>query len=403
MSDLLDFSPPGQVTFSLAGAKARFFDAGTTTPRTVYADEAGTIPHPSPLLADSNGRFAQAFVSGGAVKVVVTQADDSTGYTLDPCIKVAATGSAANSISFTPSVLRPQTNVQDAIDSGTFPARTITGAGFITVSNGNGAGGNPTISYSPGAPITKTADFTVAATETFLINNKSGSACVVTLPAAASFTGRELTFQNLQAQAVNSAASNVIPLIGGAAAAAILPAVIGSWARLVSNGTSWQIVAESRNINLGVSVATTSGTSIDITGIPASARRVTVMVNRVSTNSISPLVVRLGTSGGIEATGYVGGAGYGGAANTLQNITTGFPISVEANTAAGSSLSGAVTFHSFGSNTWVASGTMHETLNQIGNFVSGDKTLSGVLDRIRLTTVGGTATFDAGSINICWE
>lgn len=116
MSDLLDFSPPGQATFSLAGAKARFYDAGTTTPRTVYADEAETVPHPSPLLADSSGRFAQAFVSGGAVKVVVTQSDDSTGYTLDPCVKVAATGAAASSISFSPTTELPFNNVQDAIE-----------------------------------------------------------------------------------------------------------------------------------------------------------------------------------------------------------------------------------------------------------------------------------------------
>lgn len=116
MSDLLDFSPPGQVTFSLAGAKARFFDAGTTTPRTVYTDQTETVPHPVPLLADGSGRFPQAFASGGAIKVVVTQADDSTGYTLDPCEKVAASGSAASQIGFSPTLALPFDNVQAAIE-----------------------------------------------------------------------------------------------------------------------------------------------------------------------------------------------------------------------------------------------------------------------------------------------
>lgn len=116
MSDLLDFSPPGQVTFSLSGAKARFYDAGTLTLRTVYADEAESVPHPSPLLANASGIFPQAFVSGGAVKVVVTQADDSTGYTLDPCIKIAATGAGASGISFAPTLDLPFDNVQDAIE-----------------------------------------------------------------------------------------------------------------------------------------------------------------------------------------------------------------------------------------------------------------------------------------------
>jgi hypothetical protein len=93
-----------------------------------------------------------------------------------------------------------------------------------------------------GAPVTKTADFTVAATESWLINNKSGSTCVVTLPAAASFTGREIMIKNIQAQLVNSASSNVVPLAGGAAGTAILSATAGAWATLVSDGTNWIIM-----------------------------------------------------------------------------------------------------------------------------------------------------------------
>lgn len=126
--------------------------------------------------------------------------------------------------------------------SGTAAARTITAGAGISVTNGDGVSGNPTVDFNRGAPVTKTADFTVAASENWLINNKSGSACVVTLPAASGATGREIMIQNLQAQAVNSASSNVIPLAGGSAAAAILPAIIGSRATLVSDGTSWRVV-----------------------------------------------------------------------------------------------------------------------------------------------------------------
>lgn len=97
-------------------------------------------------------------------------------------------------------------------------------------------------SLARGAPVIKTADFTVAASENWLINNKSGSDCVVTLPAAAGATGREIMIQNLQALAVNSASSNVVPLAGGSAAAAILPGVIGARVTLVSDGTSWRVV-----------------------------------------------------------------------------------------------------------------------------------------------------------------
>lgn len=92
------------------------------------------------------------------------------------------------------------------------------------------------------APATKTADFTVAATERWLIVNKASS-CSVTLPAAASFIGREITVKTIQAQTVVSASSNVVPLAGGAAGTAILAATIGKWATLVSDGTNWVVMA----------------------------------------------------------------------------------------------------------------------------------------------------------------
>lgn len=93
-----------------------------------------------------------------------------------------------------------------------------------------------------GVPVTKTADFTVALSENWLINNKSGSTCVVTLPTASSFPGREIMIKNIQTQLVNSASSNVVPLIGGAAGTAILPLEAGSWCTLVSDGTNWVIM-----------------------------------------------------------------------------------------------------------------------------------------------------------------
>lgn len=89
--------------------------------------------------------------------------------------------------------------------------------------------------------VTKTADFTLAATESTVINNKSGSGCVMT-STPASFPGRMLWLQNNQAQTLTSAASNVVPKGGGAAGTAILPATATAWAMLVSNGTNWVII-----------------------------------------------------------------------------------------------------------------------------------------------------------------
>ncbi len=93
------------------------------------------------------------------------------------------------------------------------------------------------LTYS--APVTKTADFSVAVTDLWLINNKSGSTCTVTLPAASSYTGRILHFQNYQVQALVSASSNVVPIAGGSAGTSILVASSGDQATLVSDGTNW--------------------------------------------------------------------------------------------------------------------------------------------------------------------
>ena len=100
------------------------------------------------------------------------------------------------------------------------------------------------------APVTKTADFTVANGDVWYINNKSGSTCVVTLPAASSWSGRTLTFKNMQAQLLNSASSNVVPLDSTTAGTSILLNVIGNWATMVSDGTNWVIMQAAANNNL---------------------------------------------------------------------------------------------------------------------------------------------------------
>lgn len=133
----------------------------------------------------------------------------------------------------------------------TFLATPTSGtlAAALTDETGSGAAvfaAQPTITgLRRAAPVTKTADFTLADGEDYLINNKAGSACVVTLPAAASYPGRVVTIKTIQAQAVNSASSNVIPRAGGAAGTAILTGTAGNWATLVSNSTNWEIMSGS--------------------------------------------------------------------------------------------------------------------------------------------------------------
>ena len=122
----------------------------------------------------------------------------------------------------------------------TLTKATLTAGSGIAITNGSGAitiATNGTFITS--APVTKTVDFTVGATDTWIINNKSATTCVVTLPSAATYTGRALYFQNYQAQLLNSASSNVVARAGGAASTAILAAIAGDTATLVSDGSNW--------------------------------------------------------------------------------------------------------------------------------------------------------------------
>jgi len=100
------------------------------------------------------------------------------------------------------------------------------------------------------APVTQTANFTVAATDVWLINNKPSASCTVTLPTASSYSGRVLHIQNYQVQTVISASSNVVPQAGGAAGTAILAASAGDSATLVSDGTNWLMTQYSSFNNL---------------------------------------------------------------------------------------------------------------------------------------------------------
>lgn len=139
-----------------------------------------------------------------------------------------------------------------AYGTGTAYAFTLAGtSGQMLTSAG---AGTPTwttpVVNTVSAPVTKTANFTVAVGESWLINNKSGSTCTVTLPAAASWIGRQLIFKNMQAQTLVSASSNVVPLDSTSAGTAILLDVVGNWATMVSDGTNWVIMQAAANNNL---------------------------------------------------------------------------------------------------------------------------------------------------------
>ena len=158
---------------------------------------------------------------------------------------------------------------------------------------------------------------------------------------------------------------------------------------------------QGKQLTQGTAINTTSGTSHDFTSIPSWVKKITLMFNGVSTNGTSNYQIQLG-AGSITSTGYasyscrLGGASVtGGAA-----YSSGFGI---ANNTASAACSGSVVISLLGSNTWTCNGLIADSSGGNGLPVSGSIALTGTLDRVRLTTVNGTDTFDAGSINILYE
>lgn len=152
-------------------------------------------------------------------------------------------------------------------------------------------------------------------------------------------------------------------------------------------------------ITSGTAVASTSGTSIDFTSIPSWVKRVTVMYSGISTTSTSPIQIQLG-AGSVSTSGYATESWTANTNNT--NYSSGFILRTTETVAAGS-FSGKAEFCLLGSNIWVGSGVCARTEAADITLFAGTITLGGTLDRVRITTIGGTATFDAGSINILYE
>lgn len=160
-------------------------------------------------------------------------------------------------------------------------------------------------------------------------------------------------------------------------------------------------VSSASKITIGTQIATTSGTSHDFTSIPSWVKRITIMLNGVSTNGTSVKQIQIGDTGGIEITGY-GGSGFSATA-TWSNMSSGFLLS-GANAASDvHNVLGTIVLMDASTNTWAFQSLGSYTSAASSSYSQGVKSLSATLDRVRLTTVNGTDAFDAGTFNILYE
>lgn len=255
------------------------------------------------------------------------------------------------------------------------------------------------------AAVKLTGNQTIAGTKTFsspVAADITGNAATATN--AATVTNGVYTTGNQTIAGVKTFSSPIVADLTGNAATA-------TNATTVTNGvytTGDQTIAGVKTftsqpvlpqkLTLGTAQNTTSGTSIDFTSIPSWVKRITVMFNAVSTNGASNVQVQLGTSSGIEAADYVSSI-FSYNSNSVSQSTTGMLIDQGGSSAI--SRHGALTLLKHSNNIWIGTASLIVP----GNPTSGAaiKTLAGVLDRLRITTVNGTDAFDAGSVNILYE
>lgn len=252
------------------------------------------------------------------------------------------------------------------------------------------------------AAVKLTGDQTIAGTKTFssaIAASVTGNAATVTNGVYTSGDQTIAGTKTFSSPIDGNITGNAATATTATTANAIADGAVSTSAKIV-NGIVTPAKL-SQPLTLGAAVNTTSGTAIDFTSIPSWVKRITVMFNGVSTSGSNNCQIQLG-SGSITVTGYssFGGAYTSGSATNTAFSTTG--LLFEASGAAASARNGIATITNVSGNIWVMSAA---ATNSSGTITQGGGviTLGGVLDRIRLTTVGGTDTFDAGSVNIMYE
>ena len=148
---------------------------------------------------------------------------------------------------------------------------------------------------------------------------------------------------------------------------------------------------------------TASGTSVDFNSIPAGVKRITVMFSGVSTSGSSVPQIQLGTSGGLTTSGYLGAVSGSTSTVAAQNLTTGLGLARSGFMAATTVLNGVATFNLLTGNTWTGFAVIASSDFAGVGYSATSASLASTLTQVRITTVNGTDTFDAGTINIMYE
>lgn len=356
-----------------------FYITGTSTKINIYSNRALGASLSNPVNADSNGRFPAIWLDPDdllvGVKVVYYADIDGGGATIttdDPYEDTPVTAASMGAASLTGDNSFTGANNHYGAETftGPFTIKSIdpADAGQIDF-QGDNSGGFP--------------------------RDYARVKAVITDPTAASEDAK-LSIETINAGTLAERAAvgegmTIGSPTGGDPGFGIL------------NAEGLQIDGNQVNARIFETARTASGTEEDFT-IPAGVRKITAFLGGASIDNTTEILLQLGDSGGLETSGYAGGAVYATTGSSAGvNSTAGFLLSSGTVAATIHHVTAVLHLIDPATNTWACamSGGLSNGPTALSG--GGTKSLSGTLTQLRITTASGTASFDAGLINIAYE
>lgn len=338
----------------------------------------GTFGDAGGILYATSTTDASATVAGASGQVLLSGGASAPTWAAQSSLSVGSATTATSATSATTA-----TNIAGGA-AGAVPYQSGAGATALLSA---GTSGQVLVSGGAGAP-TWSAQSAMSVGSATTAGNVTGTVAIAN--GGTGQTTAAAAFGALKQDATTSA-TGVVELATDAEVQTGADAV-----RAVSPSTM-----QANKLVLGTRTNTTSGTALNYTSIPSWAKRVTIMFDGFSTNGTGAPLIRIG-SGSVDTSGYSSAtASLQGSTGAAATYTDGFSI-LSSGGNASYLYHGAVTLTHMGDNVWAASGCLAIPSVAV-LFVGGSKALSGALDRVQITTSGGSDTFDAGYINIAWE
>jgi len=207
--------------------------------------------------------------------------------------------------------------------------------------------------------------------------------------------------RNISVLAQGASSSGILAGGYGGLGASVAPTTAGN-VLFTADGSVW---SSTQKIVQGTAVAA-SGTSVAFTGIPSWVKRITLTVQGISTTGTSAIQVQLGTGGTptYATSGYLSASTSvsQGVTPTTNNNTGGFSITPGSQATAAVFHGGMTLLNSSGTN-WVEFGSMSRSDTTVNTVLGGSIALGATLTALRITTILGTPTFNAGTFNIIYE